>query len=69
MGWAVETVSAVDAEIEALPVDLCARLIRLLEAAENVGQEALRTLPAMHLEGRLRDRGSWPKGGFPEGAT
>ncbi len=42
MGWTVETVSAVDAEIEALPVALSARLIRLLDVVENVGLEALR---------------------------
>ena len=42
MVWTVETVSAVDAEIEALPVKLRARLIRLLETVENIGLEALR---------------------------
>lgn len=36
MEWTVETVAAVDAEIEALPVGLRARLVRLLEAVENV---------------------------------
>ena len=41
-GWTVETVSAVDAEIEALPVKLRARLVRTLEAVENVGLEAPR---------------------------
>ena len=29
MGWTVETVSAVEAEIKALPVKLSARLVRL----------------------------------------
>ena len=42
MEWTVETVSRADAEIEALPVKLRARLVRLLEAVENVGLEALR---------------------------
>ena len=41
MDWRVETHPAVDAEIETLPVKLGARLLRLLEAIENVGLEAL----------------------------
>ena len=41
MDWTVETVSAVDAEMAALPVALQARLLRLLETVENVGLEAL----------------------------
>ena len=36
MRWTVETLSAVDAEIETLPVKLRARLLRLLETIENV---------------------------------
>ena len=53
MNWTVETVSAVDAEIEALPVALRARLIRLLEVVENVGLEALRAPHVRHLDGKL----------------
>lgn len=53
MGWTVETVSAVDAEIEALPAKLRARLIRLLETVENVGLEALREPHVKHLDGKL----------------
>ena len=53
MGWTVETVSAVDAEIEALPAALRARLVRLLEAVENVGMEALRAPHVRHIEGKL----------------
>ena len=53
MEWTVETVSAVDAEFEALPVKLRARLIRLLETVENVGLEALRELHVKHLDGKL----------------
>lgn len=41
MEWTVETVSAVDAEIEALPVKLRARLVRLMESIENIGLEML----------------------------
>ena len=51
MDWTVETVSAVDAEIAALPVALRARLLRLLETVENVGLEALRAPHVRHLEG------------------
>ena len=35
MGWTVETVVAVEAEIKALTVKLSARLVRLLETVEN----------------------------------
>ena len=35
MTWTVETVSSVDAEIDALPVKLRARLVRLLETVEK----------------------------------
>ena len=41
MDWTVKTVSAVDAEIEALPVKLRARLVRLMESIENIGLEML----------------------------
>ena len=57
----VETIAAVDAEIEALPVALRARLVRLLEAVENVGLDALRTPYVRHPEGKLRERRSEPK--------
>ena len=53
MEWMVETVSAVDAEIEALPVKLRARLIPLLETVENVGLEALREPHVKHLDRKL----------------
>ena len=50
--WTVETLSAVDAEIEVLPVALRARLL-LLETVEAVGLEALRAPHARHLDGKL----------------
>ena len=53
MGWTVETVSAADSEILALPAKLRARLIRLLEAVENVGLDALREPHVKHLDGKL----------------
>ncbi len=65
MGWTVETVAAVDAEIEALPVKLRARLVRLMETVENVGPEALREPHVKHLDGKLREhehRRRWPTG-------
>ena len=53
MGWTVEIVAAAEAEIEALPVALRARLIRLLEVVENVGPEALHAPHVKHLDGKL----------------
>lgn len=53
MRWEVETHQAVDGEIEALPSGLQARLLRLLEAIENVGLENLREPHIKHLEGKL----------------
>ncbi|NTJ41536.1 type II toxin-antitoxin system RelE/ParE family toxin [Agrobacterium larrymoorei] len=53
MRWSVETHNAADLEIEALPVGLQARLIRLMEAVENVGLEQLREPHVKHLEGKL----------------
>ena len=53
MDWTVETVAAVDAEIEDLPVALRARLVRLLETVENVGLDALRAPHVRHLDGKL----------------
>ena len=67
MGWTVETVSAVDAEIEALPVALSARLIRLLDVVENVGLEALRAPHVKHLEGKLWEMRVRADGGIARG--
>jgi phage-related protein len=53
MRWTVETLAPVDAEIEVLPPGLQARLLRLLEAIENVGLEQLHEPHVKHLEGRL----------------
>jgi phage-related protein len=53
MRWTVETHQAVDVEIEALPPGLQARLVRLLEAVENIGLENLREPHVKHLEGKL----------------
>jgi len=54
MTWTVETANAtVDAELEALPIKLRARLLRLMELVEARGVTALREPHAKHLEGKL----------------
>jgi phage-related protein len=67
MEWTVETIASVDAEIEALPVALRARLVRLLEAVENVGLEALRAPHVRHLEGKLWELRVRAEGGIARG--
>ena len=67
MGWTVETASAVDAEIEALPVALRARLLRLLETVENVGLDALRAPHVRHLDGKLWELRVRAEGGIARG--
>ena len=67
MAWTVETLSAVDAEIEALPVALRARLLRLLETVENVGLEALRAPHVRHLDGKLWELRVRGEGGIARG--
>ena len=67
MDWTVETVSAVDAEIAALPVALRARLLRLLETVESVGLEALRAPHVRHLDGKLRELRVRADGGIARG--
>jgi phage-related protein len=54
MPWTVETLNAaVDAEIEALPNDMRARLARLSDIIEQVGLQALPRDSVKHLEDRL----------------
>lgn len=53
MRWTVETVDAVDAEIEALPPGLQARLVRLMEMVENIGLEQLHEPHVKHVDGKL----------------
>lgn len=67
MKWTVETVMAADAEIQALPVALRARLIRLLETVENVGLEVLRAPHVRHLEGKLWELRIKAEGGIARG--
>ena len=63
----VEIITAVEAEIEALPVAVRARLIRLLEAVENVGLEALHAPHGKHLVGKLWELRVRAKGGIARG--
>jgi phage-related protein len=52
--WTVETLNkAVDAEIEALPVDMRARLVRLGAIIEATGFQGLPADTAKHLEDKL----------------
>ena len=67
MAWTVETLSATDAEIAALPVALRARLVRLLETVETVGLEALRTPHVRHLDGKLWELRVRAEGGAARG--
>jgi phage-related protein len=54
MPWTVETLNAaVDAEIEALPNDMRARLVRLVGVIEQAGFAGLPRDAVKHLEDRL----------------
>ncbi|OAI09349.1 hypothetical protein A1359_02190 [Methylomonas lenta] len=54
MTWSIETLNAtVDEEIEALPVDMRARLVRIAELIATVGLENVREPHIKHLEGSL----------------
>lgn len=54
MQWTVETLGPdVDAEIEALPPGLQARVIRLMEMIEAVGLEQVHEPHVKHIEGKL----------------
>ena len=52
--WTVETLSAVvDSEVEQLPVDMRARLVRLGSIIEAVGFDGLPADTVKHLEDKL----------------
>lgn len=54
MNWTVETLNeAVDAELEALPVDMRAKFARIAFLVESVGLEKVREPHVKHLEGPL----------------
>ncbi|CDZ58912.1 Hypothetical protein NGAL_HAMBI2605_02630 [Neorhizobium galegae bv. orientalis] len=67
MIWTVETHQAADGEIEALPAGLQARLLRLLEAIENVGLDNLHEPHVKHLEGKLWELRAKASGGIARG--
>lgn len=54
MVWTVETLNeTVDAEVEALPTDMRARLARIANIIEELGLERVGAPHVKHLEGRL----------------
>ena len=54
MKWVVEILNdAVLAELEALPMDMRARLTRIIDLIEDIGLERLREPYVKHLEGKL----------------
>jgi len=54
MRWTVETLNeTVDAEVEALPEDMRARLARIATLNEDKGLERVGELHVKHVEGRL----------------
>ena len=55
MNLTVDTASAVDAKIAALPRALCARLLRLQETVEYVVPQALRSPHVRLLDGKLEE--------------
>ena len=63
----VETLDPVDAEIEALPPALQARLIRLFEMVETIGLELMREPHTKHLDGKLWELRAKAPGGIARG--
>jgi phage-related protein len=54
LSWTVETLNqAVDAEVEALPEDMRARLARISNLIENIGLERVGEPHIKHVDGRL----------------
>lgn len=54
MKWIVEPLDdVVAAELEALPDDMLARFVRIVDLIENMGLEHLREPHVKHLEGKL----------------
>ena len=54
MKWSVEPLDdVVAAELEALPDDMLARFVRIVDLIENMGLEHLREPHVKHLEGKL----------------
>ena len=54
MPWTIETLNeGVDAELDALPASIRARMTRIFELIEAVGLEQVREPHIKHLEGKL----------------
>ncbi|MHC1550036.1 type II toxin-antitoxin system RelE/ParE family toxin [Phyllobacterium sp. K27] len=53
MNWSVEIFSSAEAEMDALPPGLQARLIRLMELIESIGLENMREPHVKHISGKL----------------
>jgi phage-related protein len=65
MMWTVETLDeTVDAELEALPEDMRARLTRIANLIEEVGLEHVAEPHVKHLEGRLWEMRLRGRGGI-----
>ncbi len=63
--WTVETLNdAVDQELEALPADMRARFIRVVELIETFGLEHVGPPHVKHLEGALWEMRLWGKAGI-----
>lgn len=66
--WRVETLGpAVDAELDALPPALRARLLRLMEMVERVGLDHMREPHVKHVEGKLWELRAKAPGGIARG--
>jgi len=68
MRWTVETLNEnVDAEIDALPDGLGARVFRMMETIEAVGLERMREPHIKHIEGQLWELRAKAKEGIARG--
>ncbi len=65
MGWTVETLDeTVDAEVEALPGDMRARLARVADLIEERGLERIGEPHVKHVDGRLWEMRLQGRGGI-----
>ncbi len=56
MPWLVEALNtSVSAEIEALPGDMKAKFLRIVDMIQTLGLERMREPYVKHLDGRLRE--------------
>jgi len=65
MAWTVATLNeTVDAEVEALPEDMRARLVRIAQLIEDQGLESVGQPHVRHVEGRLWEMRLKGRGGI-----